>query len=334
MEHRLIEAWVHRVIAEVERGGSVEDARVELKRDWPDSASKAARRIAGHANAAPSEHLLWIIGVDEKLGAQCVVGATSNDLARWWPAVQAEFNQVPPELVASLNVPINDALSVVALVVRGDRIPYVVKVPESGTVKGLAASLEVPYREGTRVRSATHAQLVRMLSAFHAMPIVDAVDGSIHLDREGTHLRLRVTLRFDVLPSSPDIVSLQARKCEAYLDGGTGSEAASQIPLRPRLAIGDRGPGLDDGWLTIDGPTTMSLFSETWIQNEGGSHRSMRLVVRLFSARGTHPVSISADFVDAPITQPGGSAVRLRSWTFGNPRPRMPSIVAMSIPGL
>jgi hypothetical protein len=54
MRRAELEAWVLEVLERVEQGKPVEDSRVELKREWPDP-ERAARRIAGHANAARGE---------------------------------------------------------------------------------------------------------------------------------------------------------------------------------------------------------------------------------------------------------------------------------------
>ena len=66
MRNTDIERWALQVIDRVERQQPVEDSRVELKREWPTSPWSTARRIAGHANAARVEPILWIIGVDEE----------------------------------------------------------------------------------------------------------------------------------------------------------------------------------------------------------------------------------------------------------------------------
>jgi len=84
-----IENWVLRIIEQVESGQPNEDYRVELKAKWLD-AKKAARRIAGHANAAHGEPILWLIGVDEEEG---VVGANNEELANWSAQVRAEFDR-------------------------------------------------------------------------------------------------------------------------------------------------------------------------------------------------------------------------------------------------
>ena len=65
MKQHQIEVWVLDIVEKVEDGQPVEDSRVEFKSDWIPP-EKAARRIAGHANAARGENTLWVIGLDEK----------------------------------------------------------------------------------------------------------------------------------------------------------------------------------------------------------------------------------------------------------------------------
>ena len=82
MNKRQIEAWALRIIDGVKGGSREEDSLVELKRVLPDPV-KAARRIAGHANASRGEPILWLIGIDEEKG---IVGINQEkDLADWWP---------------------------------------------------------------------------------------------------------------------------------------------------------------------------------------------------------------------------------------------------------
>lgn len=63
-----IENWALKIIDRVQSSQPVEDSRVELKAQWPVELNKAARQIAGHANAAHGESILWLIGIDEKEG--------------------------------------------------------------------------------------------------------------------------------------------------------------------------------------------------------------------------------------------------------------------------
>lgn len=59
-----IESWALSVIQQVESRQPNEDARVEMKTNWIEH-FKAARQIAGHANAARGDPILWLIGVDQ-----------------------------------------------------------------------------------------------------------------------------------------------------------------------------------------------------------------------------------------------------------------------------
>src|SRR6266536_553496 len=56
-----IEGRVLNLVERVLNGARIEDFRVECKGTWP-SAAKAARQIAGHANAARGEPILCISG--------------------------------------------------------------------------------------------------------------------------------------------------------------------------------------------------------------------------------------------------------------------------------
>ena len=61
-----IEYWALRILERVEKHQPIEDTWVELKAEWPVETAKTARQLAGHANAARGEPVLWLIGVDEK----------------------------------------------------------------------------------------------------------------------------------------------------------------------------------------------------------------------------------------------------------------------------
>lgn len=69
-----VEAWVLSIVDRVRKKQRIEDDRVELKAEWPEIA-KAARRVAGHANASGGDSVLWIIGLNEERG---VVHALPN----------------------------------------------------------------------------------------------------------------------------------------------------------------------------------------------------------------------------------------------------------------
>ena len=118
---------------------------------------------------SPNAKTLWLFGLDEKRG---VVGVPTQNLANWWPGVRKEFDgaaPVPQDVVVEA-----DGQSLVALLSEPDQPPYVVKNRTGG-----AATLEVPWREGTAVISARHEHLIRMLSPLVATPTIDLVQASL-----------------------------------------------------------------------------------------------------------------------------------------------------------
>lgn len=157
----------------VHEGNSVEDSRVELKGDWIEP-HKAARRLAGHANSARGEPILWIIGLDEQVG---VVDLDHDDLAEWVPQVEAYFDGISPSLT-ELVVPTENG-PVLALAFETDRAPFVTKNPVFGQPGGGPVAWEVPWREGTAVRSATRAELIRLLAPLEAFPDITVLGASV-----------------------------------------------------------------------------------------------------------------------------------------------------------
>jgi hypothetical protein len=62
-----LEARVIDLVDLVLAGGRIEDDLVECKSQWPDPQQRSStRQLAGHANKAHDEPILWIIGIDEK----------------------------------------------------------------------------------------------------------------------------------------------------------------------------------------------------------------------------------------------------------------------------
>jgi len=180
MQAHELEAKVLGIVDRVVQGQPVEDSLIELKSGWID-AQKAARRIAGHANAAHGQPIIWIIGVDEK--GKRVVGATKTDLADWYPQVSSCFDEVTPDLLLDLTVHYEE-LAVVALLLNTSRAPYVVKVPS-----GQVVNREVPWRQGTRVDSARHQDLIRILSPMQAYPRIEVLSARLTVLEPG---RLRM----------------------------------------------------------------------------------------------------------------------------------------------
>jgi len=166
-----LEAWVLALYDTVVSGSRVEDARAELKADWPEPA-KAARRIAGHLNAARGEDVLWVIGLDEARG---VSQLDDVDTADWWAQVCRHFDGAAPSLT-DVVVRTEDG-PVQALMFDASRSPFTVRNPAFGQSSGGPVEREVPWREGTRVRSATREDLIRLLVPLQQLPDVEILTG-------------------------------------------------------------------------------------------------------------------------------------------------------------
>lgn len=194
------EAWILDVAELVQAGRPNEDSRVELKREWIEP-RRAARRIAGHANAARGAEILWIVGVDPKGDPSSrVAGAHDEDLASWWDQVASHLDGPPPRLESRvLRV---DGKGIVGLLMDTTTAPYVVKNPDSGP------DLEVPWREGTRVRSARREDLIRLLSPLRSRPSFETLSAEVVYARrsERTSFRFRAVLYMDRLLDNEAVI--------------------------------------------------------------------------------------------------------------------------------
>jgi hypothetical protein len=161
----------------------VEDSHAELKSQWPEvspvsKARETARQIAGQANAARGEPILWLIGVDERAGK--VFGADPLELSNWFAAIKAQFDGVAPNLT-DVNVPYDKGQTVVALHFETDRSPFVVKNPVHGATGGGPVELEVPWREGRSTRSASRLDLFRLLMPVQRLPVLEVLGCELSL---------------------------------------------------------------------------------------------------------------------------------------------------------
>ena len=171
-----LEVLVCDAIDRAMRGENVEGTTIELKSDWPASYSKAARQLAGLANAARGEPVTLVIGVDEKAGS--VTGADQQEIANWWGQVKSYFEfEFAPDLLVTLSLPIREK-TVVALHFHTDRAPYLVKNPcqPRGPVE-----FEVPWREGNSTRTARRADMLRLLVPIERLPEIELLSMRVTL---------------------------------------------------------------------------------------------------------------------------------------------------------
>jgi len=255
MRFHEIEAWTLQVIDRLRANQPLEDARVELKARWPE-ADRAARRIAGHANAARGAPILWIIGVDE---AGEVVGADKGAVASWWAQVKAECVEMFPELV-DLNVPVGSQ-TVVALLFETERAPFVVRNPAGGAI-----GYEVPWRDGTAIRSARRSELIRILSPLQTLPDVEVLGCTAHAvpetKEEGDTLKWLLWLRTFITPRNGTGLVIPFHRCQVSLEFQDASRLAfDSVRLGTPGGLGTLG-GATHYQVALDGPACINLSAE------------------------------------------------------------------------
>ena len=210
-----IEAWALKVADDITHGRPVEDARVEIKSKWPEELNGVARRIAGHANAAGGEPILWLIGLDEKAGS--VVGADQNEMATWYPKVQEEFDELAPSVI-DLNVP-SEGKTIVALFFDTSRAPFTVKNPVFGSPNCGPVSREVPWREGTSVRSAKRADLIRLLTPLEQIPEIEILQAELKANiYSKSELNWHLSMRLYFVSNSEKDIFIPFHRCEISVD--------------------------------------------------------------------------------------------------------------------
>lgn len=293
MRASAIEGWALTILDRVEAGVRNEDDRVELKREWP-KASTGARRIAAHANAARGESILWLIGVDEKNGD--IVQLPTIEPADWWAAIEAEFDGPTPSL-SVINVQARNG-PVVALYFETDRAPFVVRNPAYGTSGGGSVSLEVPWREGTAARSASRADLLRILVPRQRVPDITLMNayvtnslfdqetpGSLPGGEPRLHWSIYATMY--VTPRSAERLVFPFHLAEIELT----AIGASQVYRPPVTRLGPQSmPGRSGLSATVvgtgaeaivDGPGILALSSTFETALDWPEAESVKLTIRL-----------------------------------------------------
>lgn len=211
MNRNQLEAIAQEVIERVGRKQKNEDTRLEIKSQWPDvdspeKAQKTAKQLAGHANAAGGEHIVWLIGVDEKAGAIC--GASPFEPIDWLRKLRRHFDdEVVPDVTAHVSFSV-DSKTVVAIAFATDRAPYCVRCwPD-------ADRLEVPWRTLASTESASRRRLLSVLQRNVGKPefLIELV--TLHQYSPG---KCSVRLRGLVVPSDTTHATLLLRTVEWFV---------------------------------------------------------------------------------------------------------------------
>ena len=329
MQHHELEAWVLQIIDRVTSGQSIEDSRVELKAEWPDP-KKAARQIAGHANTAHGEPILWLVGIDEK--RHTVTGATETELANWYPQVKGQFDGLAPRVV-DLNVPTKNR-TVVALLFETDRVPFVVKNPDGGTIQ-----FEVPWRENRATRIADRSDLMKLLSPLQLLPSVELLGAVLQVQRasaeppkQGEWLNWNLNLAFYIVPHADSKVVIPFHRCSGLL-GVVGEVEQIELTFIHMRPPGLYTPGSFDqresltilgtaNELLVEGPGKV-LFQGTarTKYKEANYEQDVEITLRLIPAGAAGAVTISRVLVHDSLNLLPKKAFSSWFWTEGAQNP-------------
>mgnify|MGYP000403888709 CR=1 FL=1 len=202
-----LEVRIMSILDRVEQGQRIEDSTIELKSNFINPV-KAAEVLAGHANAALGEQLLWLIGVDEKQGA--VVGIDQTELKDWLSKVNKTFDEIAPTLIKDLVVPRN-GLSVLALVFETDRAPYVVKHDKK-------PQHWVPWRYGADTQPARRSELLRILLPTIKAPKIEVLQGFFTGAAHAEFSIFKVAINLYLIPAtSSEVVTIPPHKIKGIL---------------------------------------------------------------------------------------------------------------------
>ncbi len=213
-----IENWALDIIERVLNGQLVEDSRVELKSEWPKASKMTARKLAGHANAARGEPILWLIGLKERGREVCGVEVT--EVSDWFNSVEANFDGLAPALTP-VHVPY-DGKTVTALHFDTDRRPFVVKNPFSTQEKGNVVTLEVPWRDANRTHSAKRDELIKLLNPVKKLPTLKLLSGGLNVPQSsmrsgGDHVWMNLNLEIYIEARDAEILTIPFHECSAMI---------------------------------------------------------------------------------------------------------------------
>lgn len=284
-----IEIWARQVVDAVGMKRRVEDDRVEVKRAWPDH-EKAARRIAGHANSMRGENILWVIGLDEEKGV--VTGSErSIDPSTWWAQTKKHFDEGAPALFFAL-LTVEDR-QVAALLFDTEAYPFVIK-DSSGRQ---AFDREVPWRDGTSVRSAHRSELLKLLYQRDNEPRFDVMDAAVDVENQGEALKWRCAVEFYARVSRDAPLTLAFHDTEVRIeisDLSEGLRLSTTKMYPPQRFEWSGGGGVTMGprHMTTDSLTISKTDSELFLEGPGKFYLRAELISDLLPGVGEMPEEI------------------------------------------
>jgi hypothetical protein len=237
--------------------------------------------------------------------------------------MQSQFDGVTPSLT-EISVQVDDK-NLWALAFDTSRAPFVVKNPTFGKDGGGSISREVPWREGTSVRSATRSDLIRLLTPVSHVPDIEILDGAGTLSKDNSYPNSpeRVNLRFYfslyVTPKGAHPTVIPFHRCSCRFAHNERELTQFQISINAPSRYGPGGFQPDTlsiersgDEVAIHGPGKCVLVAELpldtipdWVMLPDS-----RLSFRLAAINVSMPVLIEAEAVPTR----GGSGNVICSW--------------------
>lgn len=311
MDRRRLEVRVLELAARVRSGGRVEDDLVECKAAWP-APERAARRLAAHANAARGAEILWIIGLDEDNGSVNTLDHTEP--ADWWAQMERQFaDGVAPDL-QHLNV-VTEHGPVVALNFRTDRSPYLINVVDARGV-----DREIPWRSGTRTRTAKRSEVLSLLVDAMTPPSIELFQleltatllNEMAPDRYGqsgrdpsVRLDLQGRAYFEPAAASRAPVMLPKHKWKAQVVVGRLRPASAELSFAPHMV---RSRETRSGWAAEESFPAGAVVRQSGIYLSGPDTLQIRAHASL-DVEQRHAVR-SSPFVDLQVELPASGSPR------------------------
>jgi hypothetical protein len=204
MKRSDIEYWALKAIERARAGGQDEDSFVEFKQAWIEPTA-LARQLAGHANSARTEPILWIFGVS-KTGE--VLGVEGTDLAKFGDVLRSRFDGPAPRPIdIALEV---DGKQVVAIQFDTDQPPYVIKHDKESR---RSVEREVPWRVLTGTQSATHNDLLKVLVPISKKPMIELENAEIFASSKECF----ATIRLFIDPGANQHATFRFKDCAMTL---------------------------------------------------------------------------------------------------------------------
>jgi hypothetical protein len=197
MRNQEIESLVRDLADRVSKGLRIEDDRIEFKLQWMTDHNEAARRVAGHANQARAEWILWITGMSDSSG-KFATPQPQVDPEKWWSQVESEFEGKVAPQPRILQVAIGQEI-VTAILFETARPPYVVRNAAYGLPGAGPVRWEIPWREGTATKTAGRGEAIQILFPLTKLPRLDILEASFSVRDTGISIgnekQVGVTLR-------------------------------------------------------------------------------------------------------------------------------------------